>query len=192
MGDTLVVQGGSGGAEVWIQLAVRPGPGINNAALTTFKNKLTFVENRRGQAWYAARMDTAEQGGVVLPGYWMTAFHETSPSFTGNDRTKDAGDLDTRGGLTRLANDIIPDNLFTPGTRVFIFYKTKFTAQSNWYVYPDTLGVTYFEAEVQPSAMTPAGSFNCVLYVEHGGGRQAPTVIQNGLKQVLPGTSANF
>ena len=192
MGDTLVVQGGSGGAEVWIQLAVRPGPGINNAALTTFKNKLTFVENQRGQAWYAARMDTAEQAGVVQPGYWMTAFHESSPSFVGNDKNKDAGDLDPHGGLTRLANDILPDNLFTPGTRVSIFYKTKFTAQSAWYVYPDTLGGTYLEMEVLPSSITPSGNFNCVLYVEHGGGGQAPTVIQNGLKQVLPGTSANF
>ena len=192
LGDTLVVQGGSGGAEVWVQLAVRPGPGINNAALTTFKNKLTFVENRGGQAWYTARMDTAEQGGVVQPGYWMTTFHESSPSFVGNDKTKDAGDLDPRGGMTRLANDIFPDNLFTPGTRVSIFYKSKLVAGSTWYMYPDTLGGTYLEMEVLPSSMTPSGSFNCVLFVEHGGGGQGPTVIQNGLKQVLSGTSANF
>ena len=192
LGDTLVVQGGSGGAEVWIQLAVRTGPGINNTALTAFKNKLTFVENRRGQAWYAARMDTAEQGGVVQPGYWMTAFHESSPSFVGFDTNKDPGDLDPHGGMTRLSNDMIPDDLFTPGTRVSIFYKTKLLAGSTWYLYPDTTGGTYLEMEVLPSSIDGSGNFNCVLYVEHAGGGDGPIVIQNGLKQVLPGLSANF
>ena len=192
LGDTLVVQGGSGGAEVWIQLAVDPGPGINNTALTAFKNKLTFIENRRGQAWYAARMDTAEQGGVVQAGSWMTAFHESSPSFVGVDTNKDPGDLDPRGGMTRLANDILPDNLFTPGTRVSIFYKTKLVAGSTWYLYPDTLGGTYLEMEVLPSSIDGSGNFNCVLYVEHAGDGEGPIVIQNGLEQALPGLSANF
>jgi flagellar hook capping protein FlgD len=192
LGDTLVVEGGSGGAEVWVQLAVRPGPGINASALTAFKNKLSFIENRRGQDWYAARMDTAEQGGVVQPGYWMTTFHESSPSFVGKDTDKDGGDLDPHGSLTRLANDIFPDNLFTPGTRVSLFYKTKFTAGTTWYVYPDTTGGQYLEMEVLPSSMTAGGAFNCVLYVEHAGDGQAPVLIQNGLKQVLSGTSANF
>jgi FlgD Ig-like domain len=192
LGDTLVVQGGSGGAEVWIQLAVRPGPGINNTALTAFKNKLTFVENRRGQNWYAARMDTAEKGGVVQPGYWMSAFHESSPSFVGGDTNKDPGDLDPHGGLTRLANDILPDNLFTPGTRVSIFFKTKLVAGATWYEYPDTTGGHYLEMEVLPSSITPAGEFNCLLYVDHAGGGEGSQIIQSGLKQVLPGTSANF
>ena len=55
----------------------------------------------------------------------MTAYHEADPSFMGDDCTLDPNDLDPNGQATRLKNDIFPDNLFTPGTRVCLFYKAR-------------------------------------------------------------------
>jgi len=191
LGDTLVVSGGSGGAEVYVQFAVRPGPGTDPGGMAAFLSRATFQETRRGLDWYAARMDTAEQGGLPDPGYWMTTYHESDPGFVGSDTDPDPNDLDPQGGMTHLANDIFPDDLFTAGTRINLFYKTRFTAASAWFTLPDTSLATY-EMEVLPSSMDSTGTFNCLLYVDHAGGTHAQGIIEGGLAQVLPATSANF
>jgi hypothetical protein len=192
LGDTLVVQGASGGAEVWVQFAVRPGPGTDPTDLSSFLGQVTFEESKDGLDWYSARMDTAEQGGVPGPGSWMTAFHEDYPAFVGSDTDIDLNDVDPLGGTNRLANDIFPDNLFAPGTRLNLFYKSKFTAGSTWYTAPDTSGGNYLEMEVLPSSFSEASSFNCVLYVDHFDGRGAQAPIEGGLAAVVPGDSPNW
>ena len=75
-------------------------------------------------------MDSAEVNGGGAHGMaWMTAFHEDDPNFSGTDTALDSGDLDPNGGMTRLANDIFPDDLFTPGTRVHVRFRTNFDTQ---------------------------------------------------------------
>ena len=91
LGDTLVVSGGSGGAEVWVEFYVRPGPGTNLANFNTWYNSHTNGITRMGpwgvEQWKVARMDTAEVGGVVATGgTWMTAYHESEANFTGHRR----------------------------------------------------------------------------------------------------------
>jgi hypothetical protein len=191
LGDTLVVLGGNGGAEVWVQFSVRPGPGVNPTSLSAFLSTVAFQETKQGRDWYAARMDTAEQGGVPSPGTWMTAFHENDPGFAGTDTDIDSGDLDPLGRTQRLANDIFPDDLFTAGTRVDLFYKTKFTASSEWAILPDTAGGRYFEMEVLPSSFDSASTFNCVLYVDHQNRGPGQELIETALSTVIPGGSPN-
>lgn len=193
LGDTLVVEGamGGGGAEVRVQFAVRPGPGVNPSALNTFLSRVTFEETKDGVDWYSARMDTAEVGGVPQPGYWMTAYHEEDPGFSGSDTDLDLSDYDPLGGTTRLANDIFPDNVFTPGTRLDLFYKTRFLASSTWFLLPDTTGGNSLEMEVLPSSMDGSAQFNCVLYVDHFDNRGAQELIEPALAAVLTGSSNN-
>ena len=54
----------------------------------------------------------------------MTAYHESDPNFVGTDR----GSGCRRYGPTtawRLKNDIFPDDLFTMGTRLDLFYTSN-------------------------------------------------------------------
>jgi hypothetical protein len=137
-------------------------------------------------------MDTAERANFKTPGSWMTAHIEGSTGFTGADTTKDTNDLDVNGGLTRLKNDIFPDDLFTAGTRVNMFFKTRYTGGSSWYTTPDTTGGNYFEMEVLPSSMNAQGKFNCVLYVDHFDGRGAQPFIEPALASVLGTGGENY
>lgn len=192
LGDTMVVEGAQGGAEVRVQFSVVPGPGTNPTALNTWLGSQAFEIHREGLDWYSARMDTAENASVPQVGYWMTAYHEDDPNFSGKDTDRDPSDLDPNGAATRLRNDIFPDHLFTPGTRLNLFYKARYEGGSSWYTVPDTTGGHYLEMEILPSSMAPDTSFNCVLYVDHDDGSDAQGFIEAGLASVLPGESANF
>ncbi len=196
LGDTLTTNGGAGGAEVWVQFAVTPGPGTDAGALAAWLGNGYISSNgsSRGQSWYSARCDTAEQGGSTNSGKWMTAYHESNPGGRPNpsDTARDPGDLDPQGAATRLVNDIFPDNLFTAGTRINLFYKTKYVGNTVWFTSPDTSGGAYLEMEVLPSSMAADSTFNCVLYVDHFTGRGAQPIIEPALASILPGGSSNF
>jgi hypothetical protein len=195
LGDTLVVHGGLGGAEVHVQFAIAPGPGIDANKLAAFYNKVAFQETRRGLDWYSARMDTAEQGGFGYAGTWMTAFHEEDPGFSGTDTDTDPDDpiSQIRGPdiYSHLANDIFPDDLLTPGSRLMLFYRTRYLGGSQWFLYPDTTGGNCLEMEVLPSSMEADGTFNCVLYVDHFD-RDGQGIIETALASILPNGSTNW
>ncbi len=196
LGDTLVVVGGGGGSEVWVQFAIDPGPGTDAAALSSWLSSgyLQAAGTSRGQTWYTARCDSAERGGAKTSGQWMTAYHESNPGGRPNpsDTARDPNDLDPQGQATRLVNDIFPDNLFTAGTRINMFFKTRYVGNTVWYNAPDTTGGVYQEMEVLPSSMAADSSFNCVLYVDHFDGRGAQVFVEGALASVIPGGSANF
>ncbi len=202
LGDTLIVNGGSGGAEVWVEFGVVPGPGVSGAALTAWQASLTATSVRNGIQFYEARMDTAQQGGALANDTWMTARIEGSPGFSGSDTDTDPSDIDPLGQQSRLLNDIFPDNLFTPGTRVAMFYKTRFTGGTSWFVTPgngtifgsDSAAVAgMLEWECLPSSMASDTTFNCILYVDHFSGRGAQPFIEDGLDTVLgPGGGNNY
>jgi len=193
-GDTLCVNGGAGGSEVYVQFAVDPGPGCAAAVAAWIAGEpgLVSAGTWRGQNWYYARLDSAEAGGGPVANKFMTTYIESSASFSGTDADRDPGDLDPNGGQTRLVNDIFPDGLFTPGTRVNMFFKAKFTAGSTWYTTPDTATVLPIEFEVLPSSFAADSTFNCVLFVDHATDRGSAVWIEPALKSVLTGTSANF
>jgi hypothetical protein len=191
-GDTLTVNGAAGGAEVYVQFGVDPGPGCAAAVATWLAGNpgLVFQETKGGLNWYAARIDTAEQGGSTGVNKWMTTYFEGA-GLVGNDTDRDPNDLDPQGQQTRLVNDIFPDNLFTPGTRINLFYKAKYITGTAWYTTPDT-AAGYFAVEVLPSSMDADSTFNCVLFVDHATDRGSAVWIEPALGSVLTGTSANF
>lgn len=196
MGDTLVCQGAEDattGAEVWVQFAVTPGPGTDPGNLSAWLSKFGApVETRYGQDWYAARCDTAERAFFPVTGSWMTCWIEGNPNFSGSDQDLDPNDLDPNGNMTRLKNDMFADDLLTPGSRINIFFKTRFVGGSTWYTTPDTTGGTYNEVEILPSSMNVNGEFNCVLYVDHFSGRGAQPYIEDALTSVLGTGGSNF
>ncbi len=192
LGDTLTVNGGFGGAEVRVVFAVSPGPGIDTPRLNAWLSSHAYETTWQGLTWYSARMDSAEAGGGPVATRWMTAYHETDPNFIGADTDRDPTDLDPLGQMSRLKNDIFPDDLFTPGSRLCVFYKTRYLTGSIWYTDPDTAAGNYYEMEVLPSSMAADSTFNCLLYVDHADGRGAQPVIEGALGRLLPARPGNF
>jgi hypothetical protein len=173
LGDTLNARGNGGNTEVRLVFRVRTGPFTNAVTLASYVARWTSeptLNARYGGNWYSARMDTAEQSGIVQAAIWMSTFHESSPGFVGSDTAADPNDP------SRLANDIIPDHLFTPGSRLDYFVASRYIPPdprnpggNNWFVDPDTTGgpVNMREVEILPSSMAADSSWNCVLYVDH-------------------------
>jgi len=213
LGDTMIVSGGlpGGGAnvgvEVRIQFSVDWGPkdAPDLADANDWLDDHATENTYYGLDWYSARLDSAQQiNGGPGSGVWMTAYHEADPNFSGSDTDTDPNDPDIFGQSSRLANDIFPEGintgLFTPGTRVNIFYKARYldangaATTGDWFITPDTAGGNFLETEVLPSSAESDETWNCVLYVDHfdlrGGGGQP--VIEPALANIIPGTSGNF
>lgn len=171
LGDTLVTRGDGGNTEVRLVFRVRSGPFTNAGALAAQAAKWTSeptLNARYGGNWYSARMDTAEQGGARASAQWMTTFHESDPGFTpGADTVADPNDPNRAP-----RNDILPDNLFTPGSRIDYFTSAKYNDSRNpgglfAFTDPDTHGAFFREVEILPSSMAADSSWNCTLYVDH-------------------------
>ncbi len=205
LGDTLLVRGALGGAEVRVQFAVAPGPGIDGSALGAWLGDQRYEGAWRGLDWYSARIDTAEQNGAHGTAssnasmIWMTAYHEEDPNFTGSDTDHDASDLDLLGHNSRLANEVFPDDLLTPGSRLMLFYKARYLPSSPsypgydaWSTVPDTAGGNTLEMEVLPSSMAADTTFNCVLYVNATKDPAARSTIEGGLAGYYPAGSTNY
>jgi hypothetical protein len=167
LGDTLVVAGDGGNTEVRLVFKVRSGPFTNAAALSAWATQWT-PEPSIGAGWYSARMDTAEQGGFAGNAKWMSTFHEADPGFAGTDVTADPNDPG------QLENEILPDHILTPGSRVDYFVKSRYIPPdprnpggTNWFLFPDTTNRNYLEVEILPSSTAADSSWNCTLYVDH-------------------------
>ena len=188
LGDTLIVRGGLGNAEVYVHFRVVPGPGTNGNAFNAWRSK--HADSPLLAGFKRARCDTAERGlsGPIL-GAWMTAYHEADPNFTGTDRDIDPLDVAPNGGSWRLRNDIFPDNLFTMGTRIDVFYTASEAGQGTYWRDPPGTGA--YEMEVLPSSATSGGSWNCTLYVDHYN-RDAQAPIEAALRTILGTGSENF
>jgi hypothetical protein len=193
--DTLNARGDGGNTEVRLVFRIRPGPFTNSATLAYYQGRWT-PEPSLGANWYSARMDTAEQGGILgNPRSWMTTYHELDPGFQGTDRTADLLDP------SQLENEIIPDHLFTPGSRIDYFVKSRYIPPDprnpggmDWYIVPDTTGGRYQEVEILPSSMASDTTWNCTLYVDHHDDRSSAQqkIEEDGLTAALGLGSNNF
>jgi hypothetical protein len=195
LGDTLVIQGAVGNSEVWAHFRVSPGPGTAADANFTAWYGSHDPSDVEPTDFKMARCDSAERGGTgPQSGIWMTAYHEADPrhgmvGLVPNwDKQIDPADVAPGGGLYRLKNDIFPDNLFTPGTRVDIFYTANKRFQTPKFRAPLT---GYYEMEILPSSMDNGSLFNCVLYVDHYN-RGAQVYVEAALDTIVGMTSANF
>ena len=189
-GDTTTIMSLGEDLEVRVQFAVRPGPGIDNNRLQDWLATHQYEGNRRGLNWYSARMDTAEVAGEPYPGQWMTTYHELDPNFSGQDSDLDCADLTPSGGLQRLANDIFPDDLLTPGSRLGVIFLAR-SGSGEWITEPDTANGEYFETEVLPSSATIDSTSNSYLYITRATGEDLD-LVEAALKEILPAGSANL
>ena len=166
LGDTLTVGGDGGNTEVRCVFRVRSGPFTSPTALAPWTGRWS-PEPAIGPGWYSVRLDTAEIAGQVYPSTWMGTFHEDDPGFMGADGTLDPNDSG------HLANEIFPDNVLTPGSRIDYFFKAGYRPPdprnpggAAWFITPDTTGGDWLEMEILPSSTRADGTWNCALYVD--------------------------
>ncbi len=183
--DTLVVRAAGAGLEVEVVFAVSPGPGIDTARLNQWLGTHPVAVTWEGLDWRSARLDSCEVGGVLSTARWMTTYHESDPNFMASDTAQDPNDPG------RLLNDIFPDDLLTPGSRLGLFVRARQNGGS-WTVYPDTSGGTYFETEILPSSLQMDGTQNCLLFVNSGWVGVDPAWIEDALSALYPASSTNF
>jgi len=167
-GDTLHCRGSADDMEVYFVFRMAK---VGPAQAETHSFFSSWFPGVTGGNWYEARMDTAEftdwcEGDVPClkpsPGVWMCAFHESDPVAVAN------GLLEGR--------EILPNNLFVPGTRIEYFLKSKYTGSPAYFTLPDTTGGGYEEFEILPMMREDAGapsgvSWPCFLVADHFGGR---------------------
>ncbi|UCF78536.1 MAG: T9SS type A sorting domain-containing protein [Candidatus Eiseniibacteriota bacterium] len=135
-GDTLVCFGSADPMEVWLEFRMaRVGPGQDESTHAFFT---AWFPGITGGGWYGARMDTAEytdaSGASTHPvsGRWMAAFHEADPSFSVE------------------GFEILPNNLFVPGTRFQYFLKARYVGSGVWFNLPPAGVAGPEEFEVLP------------------------------------------
>ncbi len=161
-GDTLVCRATADNAEVYFvfrMAKVGPWQSTSHSLFTTWFPGVT------GGGWREARMDTAEvtsgSGTFTMPvlGQWMCTFHEQDPVRIAN-------------GLAE-GKEILPNNLFVPGTRIEYFLKARYAGSSDWFLWPDTTGGNWEEFEILPMMRIEHGSarWPCLIVADHFGQR---------------------
>ena len=158
--DTVVVQSASSNMEVWLGFRMaRVGP--KQAFAAPF---FTWFPNVQLGGWFEARMDTAEvtnsvgTGTNVVPGKYMSCFHEADP---------------VGSGLAE-GTEILPNNIFVPGTRIEYFFKACYTGSADTFYLPADGPGAPQEFDILPMMVDDgAGSVEwpCLIYVDHFGQR---------------------
>jgi len=182
--DTFTVTVAGSGVEAQVLFAVHGGQGIDAVRLNQWLGSHPTAVTWQGLDWHYARLDTAESHGSLSLPRWMTTYHEDDPHFTGTDTALDPDDPG------HLLNDIFPDDLLTPGSRLCMFFRARRDG-GPWSVGPDTAGGRYLEIEVLPSSLRQNGDQNCVLYINATRTRNYDG-IEPALAALYPAPSANF
>lgn len=197
LGDSLVVKGPVPTestkflTRLWFRVK-REGPGqIHNSNYRTWLNRVSDARNivgANGQFTFGW-MDSVQVGTQVAKNKFVSQFHETTIE-GGLGLTEDDYSGDEQGE----SNEIIPDNVLTPGTKIEYFVTANYicTPSVN-YLLPDTAGKFYNEFEILPSFRNVSGGtyrYPCVLYVDaYNGGAQY--FVENALNVVLNGAAVN-
>ncbi len=200
LGDSLMVKGptvttaaGRWEAKLWFRLK-RMGPGqqaAGNPGLAVFNDWKTTVTTHKGDfftgtnpnfAW--GYMDSVEIWGVQK-NQFCSQFRELAPN---NGQSPEPCFLWGGGTEQGEGNEILPDGVFTPGTKIEYFLTTNYVlTPTAYYFYPDTTGKVYQEFEILPSFRTVGfvDKFPCVLYVDTNSGAQL--YLENAFNVVLNG-----
>jgi hypothetical protein len=167
-------------AKLWFRLR-RSGPGQTNPSnpgWVKFNQWKTVVGPNVDYPNFAwGYMDSVEARDASSSRF-CSRFREDDPKFNWGG-----------GGDQGEGNDILPDGVFTPGTKIEYFVTTNYiSTPATYYVYPDTVGRVYNEFEILPSFRTVGGvdKFPCVLYVD-ASNAGAQVYIENALNVVLNG-----
>lgn len=167
-------------AKLWFKLP-RVGPAINQTAYNAWKSRLPGDPEL---GFVAVRMDSCQ---TIMPfsNKFCSYFHESEAGFNMafNDLTDE--------------NEILPDDLFTPGTLIQYFVTTNYIGNPQFAFVEDTTNGFFREIEILPSMrVDPVAEeivWPCVLYVD-AYNRGAENFIQPALDyflQEVPGVGPN-
>ncbi len=179
LADSLVISLTAPNAQAELCFRIEPGPGTNLgdpffASDYVNPGGWTACELSTGdetEGFFCTRMDTALAAGdgdtassyefqTVFKGYYASLIHEADPLYAGE------------------GEEIFPDSLFTPGTKIYYAIRTKFVGDPNesWLPFAADLGndvTTAFEVEVLPDLCKDPVA--CLLYVDYyNRGAQVP------------------
>ncbi len=203
LGDSLMVKGptvttsaGRWEAKLWFRLK-RMGPGqlaAGNPGLATFNTWRNTVTTHKGDFYTGSNPNFAwgYMDSVEIPAaqknQFVSEFRELAP----NSGQSPEPCFCWGGGTDQgEGNEILPDRVFTPGTKIEYFVTTNYiSTPTAYYFYPDTAGKVYQEMEILPSFRNVAGvdKFPCVLYVDTNSGAQF--YLENALNVVLNGAGS--
>jgi hypothetical protein len=149
LGDSISVAGPVVGSDtppweshLWFRLA-RKGPGQDAVpAYTSWRSRLssaTFPGDPEME-FVGVRMDSCQLGGNAFSNKYCSFAHPDDGFFTGDPEGDELTDL----------NEIVPDNVFTPGTRIEYFATANYIGESELFLLPDT-SRTVYEFEILPS-----------------------------------------
>ena len=159
-GDTLTCVGSADNMEVdfvFRMAKVGPRQELTDPFFTAWFPGIT------GGGWVEVRMDTAEVtqssvSTVPVLGKWMCTFHEEDPVSIAN-------------GLVE-GREILPNNLFVPGTRIEYFLKARYLGSATWWLLPDTTDNGYEEFEILPMMVDDGMGglqWPCLIVADHYG-----------------------
>jgi len=162
-GDTLVCRGNADNTEVYLVFRMAK---VGARQATTHPFFTTWFPGVTGGGWVGARMDTAEYtdapgtGTIPYPGRYMACFHEQDPVRVAN-------------GLPE-GKEILPNNVFVPGTRIEYFLKARYAGSFEGFFLPDTATQDPEEFEILPM-MSDDGTgglhWPCLIVADHFGQR---------------------
>ena len=130
-------------------------------------------------------MDSVQIGVIPQKNKFLSRFSEKDDDFLGESKS----------------SDILPDDIFRPGTRIEYFFVSNYLKSPNdRYYLPDTAGASYYEFEILPGVRT-ANVANCggtglnycayhpaTLLITGTSGRRS--YVENALRSVLNGYPA--
>ncbi|MGD8395683.1 MAG: hypothetical protein PVF43_09425 [Candidatus Eiseniibacteriota bacterium] len=157
--DTALVESQAPNAAAYLHFKVEPGPCQSLAN--------PFWVAYPPNAWHEARMDVGREQGTGIPraGTFMTCFHASDP----HDGTSWGGEMIP----VEPCDDILPDGVFSAGTRVSYFFELRNTQTGNLigtapsgrsYAPIDTTldyASMWRRFEVLPELVAPAQGGNC-------------------------------
>jgi len=173
---------------LWFRVK-REGPGqVHIARYRTWKAKVADGINivgettpNKGRNFTFGWMDSVEVGTRVALNKFCSQFHETDDDFTSPEQGED--------------NEIIWDNMLTPGTKIQFFVTSNYFCTPNQNLaLPDTTGQNYEEFEILPSYRSVQGGvykYPCVLYVDAFQSVFARYYIEHAMNNVLTGANIN-
>jgi hypothetical protein len=178
LGDSLVVtgpvvnnDGPSWESYLWLRVD-RVGPGVAGTAWNSWKSRFASDPET---GFVFVKMDSVETV-AAFKNKFCSYFHEDDPGFQ-------TGSHDLTDG-----NEIFPDDLFTPGTRIEYFFTGNYVGNEGRYLLPDTAGATFLEFEILPSMRDDGEGgvvWPCILYVD-AYNESYRDLIQEGLEAILP------
>ncbi len=203
LGDSLMVSGPGVSsiatrweAKLWFRLK-RMGPGqmsLANPGLARFTTWKNVVTANKGDFYTGANpnfawgyMDSVETP-MASRSWFCSQFRELTPN---NDQSPEPC-FDWGGtGEQGEGNEILPDGVFTPGTKIEYFVTANYVLTPTACSFlPDTTGQAYSELEILPSFRTVGGvdKFPALLYVDAFNGG-AESGVENALHAVLNGAA---